>query len=44
MTTPNPTAVRNPRESITQAAGSESGMKAIMNTIASRLTIWWDTP
>ena len=44
MTTPNPTAVRNPRESITQAAGSESGMKAIMNTMASRLTIWCDTP
>ena len=37
--TPKPTATRKPRVSMTQAAGSESGMKAIMKTMDSSVII-----
>jgi len=43
ITTPNPTAARKPRLSMTHAAGSDKGMKAIMKTIASSVTSWCDT-
>ncbi len=34
-TAPSPVATRNPRVSISHAAGRESGMNASMNTIAN---------
>ena len=44
ITTPKPTAMRKPRVSITQAAGSDSGMKAIMNDIARMPIAKSETP
>ena len=43
-TTPKPTARRKPRVSISQAAGSASGMKAIMNDIARAPMASSETP
>ncbi len=42
--TPMPTATRKPYVSITHDAGMDSGMKAIMNVIASSPICRSDTP
>ena len=43
-TTPSPTATRRPRASMSQAAGSDSGTKAIMNTIENQPMVDSETP
>jgi hypothetical protein len=43
-TVPKPTARRKPRVSMSQAAGSATGMKRIMKSIAKRPTSSPETP